>query len=343
MPINRDNWKDNVKEVNDERICELLRGGVSVRETADQVGCAGSTVYKVARRNGIKMRRWPLAENAVAIAELTRNGTPYGVIARKYGVDKNTVREFCKRHGIELTDEQKTINIENARNQNGGHNKLSDAEAKRRIEEKHSELEYISGYNDNMSQVTVLCKRCGKTHKSAYALLVRTTAHRCPNCSKMKKQASEAERIKNRLNKRKEQIRRLEAEEEKKRAKAHKCPVCGAMTTRRKYCSEKCANRVSNKQREVSRRMKLKMAMVDHDISLEGLYKRDQGICHICGMQTRFDDYVVRDGAYICGDWYPSIDHVIPISKGGTHSWTNVKLAHRRCNYMKADRYPATS
>lgn len=322
-------------------ICAYLRAGCSAKETAQKAGCSVPLVYKVARLNGIKMcgQKSILDEKKDEIARLTAMGEPYREIARKYGTTSKTVRSFCKKNGIELTDEQKTINIE----QNGGHNKLSDAEAKRRIEEKHSELEYISGYNDNMSQVTVLCKRCGKTHKSAYALLVRATAHRCPNCSKMKKQASEAERIKNRLNKRTEQIRRLEAEEEKKRAKAHKCPVCGAMTTRPKYCSKNCANRVRNKHGEVSRRLKIKTAMVDRDISLEGLYKRDQGICHICGMQTRFDDYVVRDGAYICGDWYPSIDHVIPISKGGTHSWTNVKLAHRRCNYMKADRYPATS
>ncbi|MDT2396282.1 HNH endonuclease [Enterococcus avium] len=31
------------------------------------------------------------------------------------------------------------------------------------------------------------------------------------------------------------------------------------------------------------------------------------------------------------------MDHVIPISKGGTHSWDNVRLAHRHCNAIKRD------
>lgn len=32
-----------------------------------------------------------------------------------------------------------------------------------------------------------------------------------------------------------------------------------------------------------------------------------------------------------------TVDHVIPISKGGTHTWDNVKPAHYKCNIDKAD------
>lgn len=78
--------------------------------------------------------------------------------------------------------------------------------------------------------------------------------------------------------------------------------------------------------------------MVDKDITLQGLFKRDQGVCHICGLRCLWDDYITRDGVVICGEWYPSIDHVIPLAKGGYHSWENVKLAHRRCNTIKSDK-----
>jgi 5-methylcytosine-specific restriction endonuclease McrA len=37
-------------------------------------------------------------------------------------------------------------------------------------------------------------------------------------------------------------------------------------------------------------------------------------------------------------DEYGSIDHVLPVSKGGTHTWNNVRLAHRGCNMAKRDR-----
>ena len=34
----------------------------------------------------------------------------------------------------------------------------------------------------------------------------------------------------------------------------------------------------------------------------------------------------------------PSLDHVVPRSRGGEHVWTNVVSACRRCNHLKADR-----
>lgn len=33
-----------------------------------------------------------------------------------------------------------------------------------------------------------------------------------------------------------------------------------------------------------------------------------------------------------------SMEHVIPISKGGTHTWFNVGPAHVKCNINKSDR-----
>lgn len=47
-----------------------------------------------------------------------------------------------------------------------------------------------------------------------------------------------------------------------------------------------------------------------------------------------------RDGqtCVYCGGSATSIDHVVPRSRGGTHSWDNVVAACRRCNHTKADR-----
>jgi len=33
----------------------------------------------------------------------------------------------------------------------------------------------------------------------------------------------------------------------------------------------------------------------------------------------------------------PSIDHVIPLSKGGTNDLANLRLSHWGCNYSKRD------
>jgi 5-methylcytosine-specific restriction endonuclease McrA len=47
-----------------------------------------------------------------------------------------------------------------------------------------------------------------------------------------------------------------------------------------------------------------------------------------------------RDGStcVYCGSSATSIDHVVPRSRGGTHTWDNVVAACRRCNHAKADR-----
>ena len=52
-----------------------------------------------------------------------------------------------------------------------------------------------------------------------------------------------------------------------------------------------------------------------------------------------------RDGfaCYLCPEPYtdelgPTIDHVKPLSKGGTWDLDNLKLAHRKCNQEKGDR-----
>lgn len=48
-----------------------------------------------------------------------------------------------------------------------------------------------------------------------------------------------------------------------------------------------------------------------------------------------------RDGGrcVYCGAPATSIDHVVPRSRGGLHTWDNVVSACRRCNHIKGDRH----
>lgn len=62
----------------------------------------------------------------------------------------------------------------------------------------------------------------------------------------------------------------------------------------------------------------------DEDITLWTLYRRDRGLCGICG-------YFVESNL-------ASIDHVTPLSRGGLHKWDNVQLVHVRCNKRKGVR-----
>lgn len=72
----------------------------------------------------------------------------------------------------------------------------------------------------------------------------------------------------------------------------------------------------------------------DNTITLKSLIERDKGICQICGQPVDATDiqrgHVMRK--------YPSLDHIVPLSKGGTHTWDNVQLAHMGCNSGKCDK-----
>ena len=122
------------------------------------------------------------------------------------------------------------------------------------------------------------------------------------------------------------------------------CKQCGEIfhsyKSNSKYCSEKCIKKHENHEKQIRRDNRLKEnGIVDKTITLEKLYKRDNGTCKICGHKCDYTDYYIdENGTYIAGNNYPSIDHIKPISKGGCHTWENVQLAHRICNTIKNDK-----
>lgn len=67
----------------------------------------------------------------------------------------------------------------------------------------------------------------------------------------------------------------------------------------------------------------------DADIDIYKLIERDGEQCYLCGDVVLFN-------VHFNDPKYPTIEHVIPIAKGGTHSWDNVKVACRDCNTRKS-------
>lgn len=117
----------------------------------------------------------------------------------------------------------------------------------------------------------------------------------------------------------------------------HICENCGqvyqAFYPLSKYCSEKCAKRAAKSRNK----RKGKEIIKDRGVTLEKLALRDNNVCQICGEPVDWNDYIVVNGIKICGDKYPSKDHIYPKSKGGVTSWDNLQLAHRGCNTLKRD------
>ena len=107
-------------------------------------------------------------------------------------------------------------------------------------------------------------------------------------------------------------------------------------------CSEECSQKHAHYQRKLAdKRRKGKITALDrldNDITLPLLFKRDKGVCKICGGLCDWSDIQNDNGVIIAGNNYPSIDHIVPISKGGSHTWNNVQLAHKYCNSIKSDK-----
>lgn len=66
------------------------------------------------------------------------------------------------------------------------------------------------------------------------------------------------------------------------------------------------------------------LSVVTETINRLEVFKRDRGLCHICGALASMEEF--------------HIDHIIPISKGGTHSLKNVAVSHPHCNRRKGSR-----
>lgn len=123
-----------------------------------------------------------------------------------------------------------------------------------------------------------------------------------------------------------------------------RCVECGEMfynpSPNVLTCSTECSRKRSRRiSRTIYKGRINDSNLVDKNITLTKLYNRDDGMCYLCGIQCDWDDKVTTDkGHTIVGKSYPSIEHMIPLSKGGKHSWNNVKLACMECNTLKGDK-----
>lgn len=148
--------------------------------------------------------------------------------------------------------------------------------------------------------------------------------------------------------------------------KSHVCTVCGKrfskaefmkdkgltlIPTNPKYCSRVCERKHRNKLKNARdrengykagshwHRAKKYGVPYESGITLAKLIKRDGLRCALCGGMCNPNDHSYSEYA---GATYPSIDHIIPMSKGGGHTWDNVQVAHMICNSLKSDKLEKT-
>lgn len=99
---------------------------------------------------------------------------------------------------------------------------------------------------------------------------------------------------------------------------------------RRAFCSDDCSKRSVKRIWRKKERARLRLAHVEAVDPTE-VFDRDKWRCQECGVRT---PRKLR-GTY--DDRAPELDHIIPLSQGGEHSYRNTQCLCRACNGMKSN------
>lgn len=215
-------------------------------------------------------------------------------------------------------------------------------------------FDYIGGFTNTHERITLKCKACGnigeyscvtilsygnigKQVECQYCKEKRLSEEKAEREYKKERERIEAEAVKKKLREEREEQERKAFEESREE---RTCEICGrtfitAKGSHKRTCSSDCSKKLSNITSSHRKDHRLDGTKRDKGITAKALYTRDK-VCWICGKECDPNDYSVRsDGTIICGNNYPSVDHVIPVCEGGLDVWDNVKLAHRRCNSLR--------
>jgi len=330
---NIDSYQSELLNTKNKAI-NLIQQGIDRHIIAETLGMSYSYVCKVCYELGkietqnIKYKRDQL------IVKDRKAGMSMSDCAKKYGL--KSVTHICKRYEVDGVLSNKP--------HEGCHDlRVTEHEISDRISKAWPGFEYVKGFKGVDSSCVIRCKVCGVEFERSLITLRSNKNIRCPQCydNELTQKRSAKELLIKIERQRKQDIKELNRLNNTKQVELAKCDECGNMFItgkRRKYCSSKCAKKSFNKRSD--KRLN-EHNIIDKDITLDKLYKRDSGVCYICGIICDWDDYIVRDGVVICQDNYPSIEHVMPLSRGGKHSWENVRLACRRCNTLKRDTLPS--
>lgn len=293
------------------------------------------------------------------VVELRKKGLGYTRIANRINkINRDQVRYFIKSDWFR-ENQPELIKVNNFVSIKKLEKRIE--YFKNKFEKKFPEFKYHSGYTGTDDYFKMECRKCGhiQERNAQCARPSRNKELSCDKCELRERVANRILSVKQKIIRKKKYKIKIEKQKEftrkinneikaiKQIKKNHryykKCNECGKnfFTNRMdvKTCNDKCKTKRRNRIKDLNRRRRLREnGKINYKITINKLAKRSDGICQICGKPVNFDDFY-RDGNgnFIAGPKYPSIDHIIPVAKGGTHTIDNVQLAHRDCNYNKSD------
>lgn len=131
-----------------------------------------------------------------------------------------------------------------------------------------------------------------------------------------------------------------QVEKSKKNPREFSCKCCGGSVRSeygdrlRSFCSKRCSKKYEQMTSKSKRKARLRGASVVESVNPMVVFRRDGWVCGLCGVST---PQWLRG---TISQFAPELDHIVPVSRGGEHSYANTRCLCRRCNAAKADRLP---
>lgn len=318
----------------------LFESELTAKEIADRCGHSVTFVYGAWKEAGLEAKQ-RLTDLQRLVKTLREQGLCCVEIAEQLSKPAKTILQTAIAIGMPFTEaeKEKSIQIGRIKQVQTLIDKYGDDARRRRVSELHPGWTWVSGTIGTSVMVKIRCDYCQNIIERSANTIRHRSEIVCPTCAEAERQRQQEKKEQERLRKEREREERFWSQDFTQSALSFRiCAYCGAphLRTNAKCCSEECSRKYANSKGD--RRVR-RMRKGDKSISLKKLYLRDGGKCWICGNKCDFNDCRHdENGNFIVGSMYPSIDHVYPISKGGAHSWDNVKLAHHYCNTLKNDK-----
>jgi hypothetical protein len=142
--------------------------------------------------------------------------------------------------------------------------------------------------------------------------------------------------------KEKARIKALEYDKKKFIPKTFNCKQCGKSVTTQygdkldTFCSKKCNKKYTKRLIERNHRKRARKYGCEYKpVRPVKIFERDNWHCRICGRPTTKKlRGTIKPNA-------PELDHIIPLSLGGSHTEINLQCACRECNINKSNKAKA--
>lgn len=109
------------------------------------------------------------------------------------------------------------------------------------------------------------------------------------------------------------------------------CDFCGGAFVGRRANQRFCSKSCQGARKEAQARKRERELNVKASGFRQKIYFRDNGLCQLCQEPVLLTVQHPDPKSL-------SIDHIVPLSKGGVHAFYNLQLAHLSCNVKKSNK-----